>query len=168
MPVFVIESNPDLLNISVHGHHTVGASVFILGEINDVVVESKGYTPSCFTSWSLDKARGEPLQERKHGFNPSLYFSLAFPPARWISKSLFNQNKTNSSRCLFLLNTSYLSLGTVVTKASRYTLCCRGKICSYGDDKIILKNNNKKNLTVENIPLQGYENLICHLIHFAR
>lgn len=58
-----------------YGHHTLGPSVFIPGEINSVAMGYKGYTPSCFTSRNSDKTCIETPQARKHGFNHCLHSS---------------------------------------------------------------------------------------------
>lgn len=57
-----------------YGHHTLGPSVFILGEINAVAVGHKGYTPSCFTSRNSDKMWIETPLAKKHGFNHCPHF----------------------------------------------------------------------------------------------
>ena len=81
MPLFVIASSSGLLKYICSMHHTLGPSVFILGEINAVAVGCKGCTPSCFTSRNSDKTCIETPLAKKHGFNHCLHsFACIFLP----------------------------------------------------------------------------------------
>ena len=81
MPLFVIASSSSLLKYICSTHHTLGPSVFILGEINAVAVGCKGYTPSSFTSRNSDKTCIETPLAKKHGFNHCLHsFACIFLP----------------------------------------------------------------------------------------
>lgn len=102
-----------------YGYHTLGPSVFILGEINAVAVGCKGYTPSCFTSRNSDKRCIEPPLARKHGFNHCIrsVACIFLPLAEYQSASLV-KTKITPAGVHFFSNTFSLSLGTMVTNAS--------------------------------------------------
>lgn len=136
-------------------HHTLGPSVFVLGEINAVAVGYKGYTPSCFTSRNSDKTCIKPLLGRKHGFNHCLqYFTWIFLPLAEYQNASLVKTKIRPAGVYFSSNIFSLSLGTMVTSASAPQAMFEKKKVPCSDNRIF-----KINPHWGNIPVLGYNTL---------
>lgn len=155
-----------------YGHHILGPSVFIPGEINAVAVGYKGYTPSCFTSRNIDKMCTETPWARKHGFNHCLHsFTCIFLPlAAYQSVSLV-KTKITPAGVHFFSHTFYLSSGTVVVNASNtigYVIKKKNKERKKRTKKSFLQR--KQNYLNEHSLGKRFHfcvitHLVCHLIN---
>lgn len=139
------------------GHHTLGPSVFIPGELTAEAAGCKGHTPSCFTSRNSDKTCTETPQARRSGFNHCLHScTCIFLPSAALQSASFMKTKITPEHIIL-----YLSLGTMVTCASTLQAMLWGK--PHSESKII-----QMNPYWEKNPLLGYNKiyLVIHRMYF--